>query len=157
MLRPTVSRPACLGIKQPFGAYDQIFITCMTITVLFLWGALYDERTGLTFIYATGPCQRNLSLVRVPWVSRPYFTVSHLRLSFSSPPTTRRVTVEVFDPASTRGIPIFSSWFPSYSLGTDRIGSTASSGVLLRRHVFAAAETCCVESLEFGPGHVSRS
>jgi hypothetical protein len=35
---------------------------------------------------------------------RPYFTVSDLRLPFSSPPTTRRVTVEVFDPASTRGI-----------------------------------------------------
>jgi hypothetical protein len=28
----------------------------------------------------------------------------HLRLPFSSPPTTRRVTVEVFDPASTRGM-----------------------------------------------------
>jgi hypothetical protein len=31
-----------------------------------------------------------------------YFTISDLRLPFSSPPTTRRVTVEVFDPASTR-------------------------------------------------------
>jgi hypothetical protein len=36
--------------------------------------------------------------------SRPYFTVSDSRLPFSSPPTTRRVTVEVFDPASTRVI-----------------------------------------------------
>jgi hypothetical protein len=61
--------------------------------------ALSDERTGLSFIY----CQRSLSRVRVSWDSRPYFTVSDLRLPFSSPPTTRRVTVEVFDPASTQG------------------------------------------------------
>jgi hypothetical protein len=34
--------------------------------------------------------------VVVPRDLRPYFTVSDLRLPFSSPPTTRRVTVEVF-------------------------------------------------------------
>jgi hypothetical protein len=50
MLRQTVSRPVCLGIKHQFVAYVQIFITCVTVTVLFLWGALSDERTGLFFI-----------------------------------------------------------------------------------------------------------
>ena len=66
---------------------------------LVLWGHLSDNRTGRPFVYAAGPCQCSLSRVRVPLDSRPYFTVSDLRLSVSSPPTTRRVTVEVFDPA----------------------------------------------------------
>jgi hypothetical protein len=100
MLRTTVSRPVCLGIKHPFGAYDQIFITCVTITVFFLWGALSDERSSLSFVYAAGSCQRSPSRVRVPWDSRPYFTVSHLRLPFSSPPIVlmsgRRVMSWVF-------------------------------------------------------------
>jgi hypothetical protein len=75
---------------------------CLVVTVLFLWCALSDERTGLSFVYAAGLCQRSLSWVRVPWDLRPYFTVSDLRLLFASSPTTRRVTVEVFDPASIR-------------------------------------------------------
>jgi hypothetical protein len=74
------------------------------LTVIFLipWGALSDERTGLSFVCAAGPCQLSLSRVLAPWNLRPYSTVSDLRLPFSSPPTTRRVTMKVFDPASTR-------------------------------------------------------
>jgi hypothetical protein len=109
MLRPTVSRPVCLVVKHPSGAYNQIFITCVTFTVLFLWGALSDERSSLSFVFAVGPCQRSLSWVRVPWDLRPYFTVSHLSLPFSSPPTTRRVTVEVFEPVFTR-VSCVSQW-----------------------------------------------
>jgi hypothetical protein len=61
-----------------------------------------DERTGLSFKISASPRQRSHSRVRVPWNSRPYFTASDSRLPFSSVPTTHRVTVEVFDPASTR-------------------------------------------------------
>jgi hypothetical protein len=55
------------------------------------------SRPSLSFVYDAGPCQRSLSPARVPWDSRPYFTVSDLRLPFLSPPTTLRVKVEVTD------------------------------------------------------------
>jgi hypothetical protein len=74
----------------------------LTVTFLIPWGALSDERTGLSFVCAAGPCQRSVSWVLVPWDLQPYFSVSDLRPPCSSPPTTHRVMVEVFDPASTR-------------------------------------------------------
>jgi hypothetical protein len=138
ILRPTVSRPVCLGTKHPFGAYDQILITCVTVTVLFLWGALSDERTDLFFVCAAGPCQRSLSQVRVPWDLRLYFTVSDLRLPFSSPPTTRRVTVEVFDPPPPHGVVSrLSVGFSLYNLGTDLIEYSDSGGSSIFAFVYS--------------------
>jgi hypothetical protein len=57
---------------------------------------------GSVFCMCRWPLSAQSFSVVVPWHLRPYFTVSDLRLPFSSPPTTRRVTVEEFDPASTR-------------------------------------------------------
>jgi hypothetical protein len=51
ILRPTVSRPVYHGIKHPSRAYDQFFISVRQLRVC-LWGALSEERTGLSFTIA---------------------------------------------------------------------------------------------------------
>jgi hypothetical protein len=119
----------------------------LTITASFLWGALSDERTGLSFVYAADPCKSNLSRIRVPWDSRPYFTVSvRFETSFSSPPTTRRVTVKVLDPASTRETLESFTCLPSYLPGEPN-----------RSHYFqqffysSVFIRCCVATVWFSP------
>jgi hypothetical protein len=97
----TEGQSVSLGVEPHLGLMNRYLLLFDSYRPV-LWGALSDERTGPSFVYAAGPCQSSLSRVRVPWYSRPYFTVSDLRLPFSSPPTTRKVTVEVFDTASTR-------------------------------------------------------
>jgi hypothetical protein len=88
--------------KTPIWGLRPDFYYCQTVAGLLLWVALFDERRGLSFIIASGPRQRSHFLVRVPWDLSPYFTVSDSTFPFSSPPATRRATVEVFEPASTR-------------------------------------------------------
>jgi hypothetical protein len=95
----SVSKSWC---RVPSGTHDQVFsYYYVTVTVLFLWCALCDEKTGLSFVIAAGSCQLSLSRVRVPWGSRPYFTVSDLRLPF------RRL------------LRLAGSWSSLHSLGTD--------------------------------------
>jgi hypothetical protein len=88
--------------RAPWNSRPDFFFSIEHLRPQSLYNILSEERMGLSFIIAAGPHQSIHSRVRVPWDSRPYFTVSDSRLPFSSPPTTRRVTVEVFDPASTR-------------------------------------------------------
>jgi hypothetical protein len=80
------------------------FYYCQTNAGSLMWVALSDERAGRSFTTSAGPSQRSHFRVRIPWDSWPYFTLTDSRLPFSSPPTTCRATVEVFDPASTRDI-----------------------------------------------------
>jgi hypothetical protein len=140
--------------KAPIWGLRPDFYYCQTVAGLLMWGALSDERTGLSFTSAADPRRRSHSRVRVPWDSRPYFTVSASRLPFSSPPTTRRVTVEVFDPAFTWG-----SYFAKSKWETLRLTSlpmwltlTLLASIILlitplhepsRKHSFQQYLHCC--------------
>jgi hypothetical protein len=75
--------------KAPVWGLRPDFYYHRTVAGLLMWGALSDERMGLSFTIAAASSQRSHSLVRDPLDSRPYFTVSDLRLPISSPPTTR--------------------------------------------------------------------
>jgi hypothetical protein len=101
----------------PSGGHEHIYYY-LAVTVLFLWGAISGERTGLSFVYAAGRRQRGLSRARVSWDS--YFTVSDLRLPFSSPPTTGGITAVVFESTPP--------WLGSslYTFGADSTENTLS-------------------------------
>jgi hypothetical protein len=64
ILRPTVSPPVRLGIRNPSGTSDQFFPFSLTIFLvvpgLLMWGALSDEKSGLYFSVFGGHRQRSL-------------------------------------------------------------------------------------------------
>jgi hypothetical protein len=63
----TDGQPASLSWnKAPIWGLRPDLDYCLTIAGLLIWGALSDERTGLSCAIATGPCQRNHFWVRVP-------------------------------------------------------------------------------------------
>jgi hypothetical protein len=114
--------------QAPSGAQDQIFVTVrQTVAGLLMWCALSDERTGrLQFLSALANAiilgsefrgtrdhillsqsrdspnlEGQVPVFNPPGTGWSSYIPRHWVL-FSSPPTTRRNTVEVFEAASTR-------------------------------------------------------
>jgi hypothetical protein len=122
ILRPTVSWPICLGIGHPSGVHDQIFVYCLTNAGFLLRGraplwredgfVIYSYNcfwalpelsltSYFTVLFETPPTWRTRPLYLYhPGTGWPSYTPWHW-VPFSSPLTTRRATVEVFQPTST--------------------------------------------------------
>jgi hypothetical protein len=96
------------------GAHDQIIIIVRLLRVSW-YGEHSLTRWPVCRLQLLPVSSASHSWLRVPWYSRPYFTVSNSRLPFFffSSPRTRSVTVEVFDPAST----LSESWTEPTSCG----------------------------------------
>jgi hypothetical protein len=130
----SISKSWC---RPPSGAHEQIFITLWQLWSCFSGApTLTRERVYLLYML--------LALASVvPWDSWLYFTVSDLRLPFSSPPTTRRVTDHV-----ENLFYYFRVVLPRNCLATSLGPCWYSNGVsivvtLLRGHVFTGR---CIET-----------
>jgi hypothetical protein len=99
------------------------FYYCQTVAGLLVWSDLSDKKAGLSFKIAAGPCEQQSFSGRVARVLMQIFSCltfetpretgwpSYTRrhwVSFSTPPTTRRAAIQLFEPAepvSTRSTP----------------------------------------------------
>jgi hypothetical protein len=100
-LRLTISQSVSLGVEPPLGLLTRYLLLFDSYGLVHVGRSLWREDASVVY-NCCWPWPAQSFSGPSPWDSRPYFTVSDLRLPISSPPTTRRVTVEVFDPASTR-------------------------------------------------------
>jgi hypothetical protein len=113
---------------------------------LLMWGALSDERTGLSFTIAVSPRQGSHSRVRDPWDSRPYFTVLDSRLPLPSPPTTRGATVEASTPPP-HGTVYSCSSCPTYNPSArTTVENTVSNGKSTVARELLSREPVCLRS-----------
>jgi hypothetical protein len=118
-VRPTDSRPVCLGVKHKSGSQDTVFITVRHLGVCWYGSpSLIRGRVSRLQLLMALPSavvlgsesrrtrdSPNLEgkvpvFTSPPWKGVPSYTPRHW-VPFLWPPTTRRATVEVFEPLST--------------------------------------------------------
>jgi hypothetical protein len=68
--------------KAPIWGLQSDFCYYQTVVGLLMWGALSDERMGLSFTIAAGPCQLSHSRVQVPWDLTTIFDCFRFETSF---------------------------------------------------------------------------
>jgi hypothetical protein len=94
----SVSQSVSLGVEPHLGLMTRyLAITIWQLRSCFLGRPLWRE-DGSVFCICCWVFPKQSFSSPSPLVFATYFTVSDLRLPISSPLTTRRVTVEVFDP-----------------------------------------------------------
>jgi hypothetical protein len=112
--------------KAPIWDLRPDFYYCQTVACLLMWGALSEERMGLSFTIAAGPCQ-----YRHYFPFRRFLRLAGLRWKYSTPPPHGSLT-ELIAPS----VPIMTS---RQELYRKHILSNSNSIVAC---VFVAAGTC---------------
>jgi hypothetical protein len=87
--------------KAPIWGLGPDFYYCQTVTGLLMWGTLSQEDRSVVYNCSWSSPAQSLSGPR-PVGPATIFYCLRLETSILSPPTIRRATVEVFDPAPTR-------------------------------------------------------